>query len=702
MTALVQMAETRRLSRPQLLTGAGGMGKSTIARLAALKFGEADQQRVWWISASNEERLSGGLVSMARDLDVSSAEQEAIRSHAAADLGGIMDRVWRLLERETSRWLLVVDGADNPALLGPPDGTGWVRNATHGLVLITTRNGDEGCWPEADLTPVGVLSPAAAAAVLMDLAPAAGNEEAARALAERLGCLPLALRIAGLELRQEFAARRTFEEYRRGLDRQGTAAIFSGAEVPDRRLVVTKTWELSLDALVRQGLTQARPLAWQLSCYAPGSRIPLEIITAPVPAAWPGPGPGLTAEQWAERCLAGLRGLRSVGLIQRSDAADGLRAIELHPLIAEITRANMAAADTQAGIDPLAVRASAATALCAAAARLDPGSARHWPYFRVLTPHVLHLLADSAPCPGLRQRRELLDCMVRCIASYMWSRAQARAEQLAETALELAGQLGAGYEAEILRLRHAHAWSLRDQDRLDDAEELFRQILAEQLDMPGGAIREDTLRTRHDLAWTVGRLGRWPEAETQFRDVLSSRRDLRRQRGEVGDDPDTLHTRCMLCWCVGRQGRWAEAERDYRLVAADRAAVLGPDHADTLDTRENIGKALAWQGLWEQAEREWRDTGDMREKTLGEEHPDTLRTRQLNAFAAGYLAWERGLHAGRRAAAGDLTQLLEVQIRVCGKDHKETVETCVLLAALGKNRPTLLPWPEDLPRPAGL
>jgi tetratricopeptide (TPR) repeat protein len=242
------------------------------------------------------------------------------------------------------------------------------------------------------------------------------------------------------------------------------------------------------------------------------------------------------------------------------------------------------------------------------------------------------------------------------------------------------------------------AWSLREQGRFPEAEALFREVLADLMRMPGGAMRGDTLRARHDLAWTIGRQGNWATAEEQFRDVLRRRRERRQRRGSHGDDPDTLHTRCMLCWSIGKQGRWAEAERDYRQLTADRIEVLGYYHADTLDTRENIGKALAWQNRWAEAEREWDQLTALRSAALGERNPDTLRTRQLAAYAAGRLAREDGNRGGRRRATAVLQEILDTQTDICGEDHRETRETRALLADLdGKPRPESV-WPEDLPQ----
>lgn len=697
---LIEKAEARGACPPQVLAGAGGVGKSTIARLVATRLRDSEPaRRVWWVSAANEDDLSSGLVSVARDLGASRPDLETIRSHPVADLTDIADRVWQLLERGP-RWILVIDNADDPDLLGPHDGTGWVRGTRNGLLLITTRNGDEARWPEPDLIPVRPLSSKAAAGVLTDLAPGGGDEDAAIALADRLGCLPLALHTAGVYMRQEFVSWHTFDDYRHALDAEGPVTVIGASERPD----VTMTWELSLDALAGSGRSQSRPLMWLLSCFAPGTRVPEALITAADPdiplAALLANGEQVPEHQFTEFCMAGLRGLRTVGLVQRSAPPGEPPGIELHPFISEVTRSVMELSDpARTGIDPQMVRECAVAAVQAALNRLDPGDATHWPHFRVLTPHVMDLLTNTAPHLGMRPRTALLDAMARCIDSYIWSRAEPRAEQLAIDALTLASQLATEQEPVYQRLRHMHALSLRQQDRLAEAETLFREILAEFARMPGGTARPDALRVQHDLAWAIGRQGDWAAAEKQFLDVLRLRRQRREQNGQQDDDADIMHSRCMMGWSIGKQGRWAEAERDYRQLAADRAMLLGPRHADTLDTRENIGKSLAWQGNWAEAMHEWNQLAELRAEVLAPANPDTLRARQLAAYAAGILAQETGNRDRRRKAAAALREVLNAQKEIRGENHKETRETRALLMGLGAKPLPDATWPEDLPQP---
>jgi hypothetical protein len=677
--------------RPQVLIGAAGIGKSTIAAsVAALARRDEPRRRTWWISAADEERLSRDLAGLARDLGVSEANWALLGASPVADLTDVADLVWELLEHEPPGWLVIVDNADDPGLLGPQDEKGWIRRSRSGLLLVTTRDSDAARWPGADLIPVGPLRPEDAARILTDLAPAAGDHASARALARRLGYVPMALRLAGMDLRRDFSARRTFDQYWHDLDHGGTP-------------------ELSLDALGRAGFPQTRPLLWLLACYAPPSLILEEIVTSgPTPSgAHPlarllEKGQPLPAGQLAEYCRLGLRELQSAGLIDRWKSDDGQKYLRVHTSIAEEARAVMDAGPLSAARpDPSLVRASAAGAACAFAGTLDTGSAEHWPYFRCLTPHVEELLLHSAAHLPPRARRDLLTCMVRCIAAHLWSKAERRAEQLSLRAMALADDLGCHDQDVYLRLRHVHAWARREQGWAEEAAKDLQDILARQLSSRNGTTRLDTLRTRQQLAWTLGRLGRWMEAEEGLREVIRLLDDRRRRQGAEDHDALVLrlHTRCMTNWCVGRQGRWAEAEQGYRELVTDREEVLGPYHPDTLDARFDIGKALVWQGKWSAAENEWRHNAADKAQALGEHHPDTLLARQLRFYADGYQAWQSGDRRARRLAADGLEEVLSRQREKRGRDHRETRETEALLAALRGHYSADMPWPEDLPRP---
>lgn len=115
-----------------VLHGLGGCGKTAVA-CALFDHATRERGRVGlWVNASDQASLRGGMLAVAADRGARDGELMAARNglRAAADL------VWNYLDRSDLPWLLVLDNADDPAVLR--DG-GWVRTSPRGIVLVTTR-----------------------------------------------------------------------------------------------------------------------------------------------------------------------------------------------------------------------------------------------------------------------------------------------------------------------------------------------------------------------------------------------------------------------------------------------------------------------------------------------------------------------------------------------------------------------------------
>ncbi|GAA2818690.1 AAA family ATPase [Streptomyces showdoensis] len=189
------LARLRAATGTHVLYGLGGVGKTSLALETASAFA-AGGAPVWWVAAQDSGRLAGGLRAVARRVGLREDEPAA---------GQTADLLWERLAALPGPWLLVVDNADELALLDGPGslaaGTGWVRApaAVGGLVLVTTRDGDPAAWGTGpELHPLGALSGAEGARVLADRAgEGAGPVTDAELLAVRLGGLPLALDGAG-------------------------------------------------------------------------------------------------------------------------------------------------------------------------------------------------------------------------------------------------------------------------------------------------------------------------------------------------------------------------------------------------------------------------------------------------------------------------------------------------------------------------
>lgn len=612
---------------PAVLVGVGGAGKSTMAAALAEQARGWDR-KVWWVSAADPAGFSMGLAEVARDLGGARADVESIAKGAV----DAPDRLWRLLENAPHEWLLVLDNADDPWVLaaadspaGVQDGLGWARASRRGLVVVTSREADPRMWEEARVFTVGHLSMADAAQVLRDLAPTAGGENEARALARRLDGLPLALHLAGTYLDSRVAMWPTFAAYDHAL------GSVEGA-------MVARTAEISLEGLARHGFPQAHKLLRLASCYAPTS-IPTRILS-----------------------MTGLEdtmgGLRDVGLIQENVAA-----ITLHPVVADANRAR---------IEGPEVWHTAVELLVGALGELRFDLPDHWPRYRLLGQHLLAVLGTAAEHVDREHLALLVGAAATTAGAFNISGAGKAASTLCRAALACSAALGKEHPA-VLRARHNLAWAVADGGDLVQAEAIYQDVLGVRLRVLGGS-DPDTLDSRHEFAWIAACLGRWAEAEQRYRDAL---RDKLTYLGP--DSPATLTTRHELAHAIARQGRLDEALPAFWGILQDRQRVLGYAHRQTMQTRHELAWITAKQGAWKKAEAIYRHLLDLRQHTLESDHPDALLNRHE-------LAWVIA-RQGRWSEAKSLyRQVLERRSRTLGDDHPDTETTRWALEELLQGR----------------
>ena len=189
--ALLDELHQKLMRSPVALTavrGMGGVGKTQLALEYAYRHaGEFDL--VWWLRAEEPSTLLEGYAALAALLGLA---QEGVRELAVR-----ADAVCRELARR-ERWLLVFDNASHQE-----DVKGLIPRAGGGCVLITSRSRT---WPFAVTLDVPTLDVPSSIEFLLART-GQGDEAAAKALAEELGHLPLALELAaasvaktGLEL----------------------------------------------------------------------------------------------------------------------------------------------------------------------------------------------------------------------------------------------------------------------------------------------------------------------------------------------------------------------------------------------------------------------------------------------------------------------------------------------------------------------
>jgi tetratricopeptide (TPR) repeat protein len=693
-TEFTQLRESLRKLSDEfvVVAGMGGVGKSTIATEFADYAGRKRtlwrHTDVWFVTAADTSSLTGGLATVARELGAVQADVEAIGTGKT----DAPDRLWRLLQAARRRWLLILDNADDPAVLARPqpvkigaglpgadgtgtaaDGTGWVRPTTRGLIVITSRNAASSAWGKhARILKVKPLEEEDAAQVLLDRAPQAGDASEARALARRLGGMPLALRTAGSYLDSGPASVTSFRDYAGEVELMLTRKPELNAAA-DREIPI-RTFEMSLDDLDRRGVPQARALLRLLSCYASPAPIPLGLLAPGLLRELVAPDNAASARNALEYALQELGHLSLVEFVSVDDVIEHERGVVLHPVIADTNREHLRA-NGDGLVDATLICRLAVLLLANAAEQLDVENPADWRAFSGYGPHLHALFDTTAAQLDDAHVRKLLLAATRAAQAHSHYGAVGEAKRLAQAVLDRLGLLPSD-DAESARIRHYIAWFLVLLKEPQEAEHIYRAVLASRLRMLGPD-HPDTLMTRHELAWVAACMGCWAAAETAYRQVLADRRRV------SGDEhPETLITRHELGWAIANQGRGREAEQIFTEVLVARRKVLGEEHPRTLWTLHELAWAIASQGRWPEAEQIYLRVLEARRRLLRPNHPDLLTTVQD-------LAWVTASQ-GRHDTALELYQeVLNARRAILGDDDPDTIAALQAIERLRSGQTTV-------------
>ncbi|WP_432012978.1 tetratricopeptide repeat protein [Streptomyces cucumeris] len=632
-----------------VLHGLGGCGKTAVAHAL---FTEAvrDHGRVGlWVNASERISLRAGMLAVAGDRGATTGELAAAAGgqRAAADL------VWHYLDHSAQRWLLVLDNADDPTVL---EEGGWLRTSPLGTVLVTTRHATSPLWRGAGSVrhPVGVLPEADAAQVLCDLAPDAGTVEAAQKVARRLGCLPLALTLAGSHLSHQLLESWSMDEYDRKLSEDSTALVDQGAAGTgsgQSRHLVGRTWQLSLDALAGQGLPEATTLLRLLSCWA-ADPVPLSLL---MPVARGEMDFGhLSPPLAADRVEPALRGLLDHSLIGMVEA-DGRRCVQAHGVLLDSVAAGVPDDERV----PLAE--AAGRLLEAALPPEDAASEEARAELRQLAPHASRLMHGS---PSDRTAQ----LAVRVVEQLFTVGDFAVALSLSMAVVDEAERLLGGEHPVVLSARHIMGRTQHRMGRYAESETLLREVLRSR-ERILGVDHPDTLRTCAVLHVPMAILGHVEEA------VRLLRRAIAGQRRVLGEDSaETLFSRAWLLEVLPQLGGSDEFDEEAQVVE-DCEHALPPGHLTTVMAYHNFAEGLRVLGRYEEAEQAVDRALAERLRLQGPDHPQTLAALNLKARVA------HGLGKLEEAIAA-LQEVIERRERVLGPEHPFVVQ----------NRESLTEW----------
>ncbi|WP_299861223.1 toll/interleukin-1 receptor domain-containing protein [uncultured Hoeflea sp.] len=571
-----------------VLRGQGGLGKSTLARRYAEVHGGAYDGAIW-VEAQTRQAIIEGLVALCGhfDLDVPDTPQ---LQHAQAALARIA--------QSGQSWLFIYDNvetyADLKDLLPPP--------GAH--LIVTTRQGEG--WPGFDVMPLDRLSfeseDASAVNLLMLEAGRTDGADEARALAEDLGGLPLALVVAGALIR---STGESFSAYRERL----SEILSHTPDNEDYPTSVLGAVQMSYKYLPEDAKLVADLCAW----WAAEGLEPALLTDAPDGWDWEDRAEDISeAIQFLARDGARVRAAFAA-LTGRSLLESGEGAWSMHRMTAAALRHLQQ--DREDG-----AMAKAAAALLAAVYPSDPNVSATWSACARLTPHVRALWVS-----GAAPETEAMDYLFNQAAVYLGKIADFFGNlEMARASFALTEKRLPEAHVEIALGLATLGLALMRAGELGQAEEHLARAL--ELDE---AHRPETvnLANRYDQHGAVlSRLAQAGDATALPRSLKRHQQALalfRQQSGRTSDG--TAQALNNLAGVRDLQGRTAAAARLSQAALVIRREVLDPGDARLGYSLVNTGSYWLQSGSANRAEALLREALELRRTVFAAQpqHPET-------------------------------------------------------------------------------
>ncbi|GGN78050.1 ATP-binding protein [Streptomyces albiflavescens] len=610
------------------LHGMSGVGKTQLAAEYVYRFG-SEYDVVWWVNAEKRVTYRRRLAELAPQLGLSTGAEYGERLRAVRDSLRRGDPY--------ARWLLILDGADEPDQIYDLVPTG------PGHVLITSRNPE---WSEhnSKLLEVPVYARDESVAFIRRRAPRLGEPEADQ-LAEALEDLPLLLdQTAGWLNDSDLSVQEYIALLEGGIDQD---VVKISADFP---VAFQTAWSILLNKL-RDTVPESVDLLRLCTFFAPGF-IPVRLLKEMPHDELPEQIAGLLNDPllW-NKAINQLRQYSVVRLESHEaatdEAASSGESLYLHRMVHQIVHKDMPDEDRREFID--VVR----RALAAADPR-RPTDTRLWPGYAEIVPHLKY--ADV-----LKSKDPAVQTLVFNCLRYMYISGEYRAGiKLGERALKAWRTLLGENHPRIWELTHHYANLLREVGDYQRTE-MIERAAVDHLREQRGEQDLDHLRAVSGLAADLRGLARYDEALELSQRLAVTYREL---LGE--QDSRTLGAQNNLAVSLRLLGRYEEALDIDRRTMEARRLLLRARHPWALSSEWSYATDLRLLGRY--AEAESIQAKNVREYRLvmGSDAPPTLEAEH-NLALCHY-------RSGDRASAGTLlTRVLERCERVLGETDPQTL-----------------------------
>jgi hypothetical protein len=628
-----------RAAIKQAISGLGGIGKTATATEYAHRYA-ADYSHVLWTGAESAAALTEGFADIADKLSLAKGQKSEERVEA----------VKRWLA-ENPGWLLILDNADAPEVVKP-----FLPSPLTGAVLLTSRATNFDVLGKCRPVMLEVMTEEEALAFLKGRTEreelSESEEVAAKALAEELGYLPLALEQAAAYIKKnQVSFAKYLEIYRtRRLEILKKSPPLAG----DYRLTVETTWTLNFEQV--EAASPAAADVLRMSAYCAPEAIPFAVVEkggAEISAA--------LAEALAEAAVVNevLSPLTEYSLI----GLDGEREeYSVHRLVQAVVRDGMTESERREWIERGVKAVNAAFP--------DVTDFYQWGVCARLAPHGVAL---GAAAGGGVESAEVVLLLIRTGYFLKEQGRYADTEPLFERSLAILEKaLGAEHPSTAVSLNNL-AELYRAQGEYGRATPLSERALA---------IYEKTYGAEHSsTAASLDNLAALYSSQNEYGKALPlSERALAINEKACGaEHPWTATNLNNLAYLYKAQGEYGKALPLYERSLAIYEKTYGAEHPDTALSLNNLAGLYKAQGEYGRALPLLERALAIREKALGAEHPFTAES--LNNLAALYDdqgEYGRALPLSERSLA--------IREKALGAEHPDTAQSLNNLAGLYKEQ----------------
>ncbi|WP_292368662.1 tetratricopeptide repeat protein [Methanoregula sp. UBA64] len=580
------------------LIGMGGIGKSLLAEEYALWFASAFPGGVFWLNAFGNYDAKASLKHEEREAERVRQLLDIACIYGVSTDGKKPNEIIAELNRKLIQcdlpFLWIVD--DLPAGMNEAEVKSWFApTGSQGRTLITSRISSYDAFGKT--LNVDPLEPEEAFELLSKWKNPRDDENAARELAKSLGYHPLALDIAGAQLKRSLS-KCPFSDFNRELaDRSSDtleelAREFAGLLPTGHEKSIAKTFLFSIDQLDKEGrdfLILASMLA-----TAPIPGVLVSKIFSKIDAVEEKVG-----KKRAENAIA-LVEHHSLAKYERGDIPSwGVHTLISRTVLIRFRQkkrfSKMQVAALDAAIEIFSI--------------IQDGCIH--PELELIFPHARELI-------NFKKDLKTAKLMGWLAEFERWRGSYASAINLYNRVLVIQRHTGDDETSKILVTMGNLAITFREAGQLAKARKLQEYVLARRLKIYGKNTRE-TIVAMSNLSMTLGVLGK----VTESRELQEEALDLSKKY--LGPKhPDTLVIMGSLASTLDDLGEYTKSQELHEQSLALSKEILGPKHPDTLISMGNLAYTFHNTGDYVKAQELELQVLDLSREVLGTEHPNTL------------------------------------------------------------------------------